>query len=449
MLLSVAEYVLNMLSQGNIKFAHRLIFYKSIPIILQRSELNPGNIMVDANKNLVVKREELKVWVRFYVFLFLGQKYLKKNLRRKTLAPDASKVCFTLLGFNYFAIPGVKEVVVEFFTPYAEIDDERMKKIINKLIVVGEYEAEKYVRSRNDVDTFINYTEIYPLLRDNINNFVGGNVEKSCKISPGVLKRIKPSTSGYLIFLITWINTIESLSNVKKIPYNLIDGYYIIITPFLVELDNRNIQEIRRAFFNCTLCLLSNPILLNAYMKILFPKTDLYNLSCVTDTFLLLTSWMEKVQKGTPTLGEWFNYKYLFKCFSIMLELDHYIIVSNVLIFIHNFIHMFTQVEVENFVDLIIDKFLDKLFLNWSYTIRNIFIKFLVFKLPEVWNEDIKKKLDDALLELNDMDPENPLAVYADIAFEEYKSCQLDYEDWLSDPYELPKLRIQELHLGD
>ena len=78
---------------------------------------------------------------------------------------------------------------------------------------------------------------------------------------------------------------------VKKIVWQDIPGYRIILKSILFEMKEREVSTYPDALIDSTVSLLANEKLLNSFVSIVFKKTNAYDTLSVVATLELVNKW--------------------------------------------------------------------------------------------------------------------------------------------------------------
>lgn len=153
----------------------------------------------------------------------------------------------------------------------------------------------------------------------------------------------------------------------------------MIVRSLLLELKQRSITEYPDSLIETTMELIQNPELLTVMMTIVFQKTNSFDSATLCTTMGLITKWMNHIERlGLPFPSN-FDFAFFFKGITISLERDHSLSTPRTLNLLYRTLHFFPIEKRSEIVQEIFKNFFYKLFFNWAYNVRDIFIAFLLY----------------------------------------------------------------------
>eukprot|EP01129_Flabellula_baltica_P007358 TRINITY_DN2856_c0_g1_i1.p1 TRINITY_DN2856_c0_g1~~TRINITY_DN2856_c0_g1_i1.p1 ORF type:complete len:473 (+),score=56.82 TRINITY_DN2856_c0_g1_i1:30-1448(+) len=380
--LRLFEYIMKQIQAGDIPFTHRTIYFKAIPFLLLRPELGPNNYLERTENGFVGAKSELKLFRKF-----------------RQLLLDAQIFAIDCLQGN---IPNDELITYLWITVYNCINWNHLHDFVMRFLEMNfkpSMDVKRIVKSmKKDSKTLPkNRSEIIFDIRDKF-DFLDRNIvleEAIPNINSNWLNKIYPGSSGYFKFLNSWCYIIDSLGKIK---YDSIPGYYVMIMPFLQELQDCDFQEYSANLLNTSFMFLSNEVIIEQYIRVVLAKTNLYDHARVSAMFDLLEQWagkmVEREKEGS------FHYDSLFRTFSVIIEYDHYVPISRLLIFIHNYLELFPRKgQIKLIRDVIFKNYFHHLFLHWCTPVRNLFHRLIVYRFLEGDILDIEKTTSENKME--------------------------------------------------
>lgn len=145
----------------------------------------------------------------------------------------------------------------------------------------------------------------------------------------------------YGLYLEIWTEAEVTLKNLKgKIMWEYFPNYGQLLSCFLGEMNNSKISDFSTLFKKCSSKLILNEKLLNTFVVQLFPKTYLFEISCVLKCLNLLESYFEVLTSQNKKLPHDFHFNFFYTGIKSIFEQNHsYVVVKVILNFISGSLH--------------------------------------------------------------------------------------------------------------
>lgn len=114
-------------------------------------------------------------------------------------------------------------------------------------------------------------------------------------------------------------------------------------------------------------------------MTIVFQKTNVYDSNTLCSTMILITKWINHIEKMNQPFPSNFDFTFFLKGLNISLEIDHHVSKSRVLWFLYKTLHYFPLEQKIIIVQELLRKYFYDFFFNWSYTVRDLFMALLLY----------------------------------------------------------------------
>jgi hypothetical protein len=128
--------------------------------------------------------------------------------------------------------------------------------------------------------------------------------------------------------------------------------------------------------------LLTDPDLLSSFVRIVVTNTNVHDNKAVMDLFDSLCDWFKLLKDHEITIPETFEIDTLIKCFDIIFEVDHHVLLGLLFNFFHFYIRSFMSVDIflhKLIGDRILENWFFRFFLHWDFKIRTAFFQILVY----------------------------------------------------------------------
>lgn len=148
---------------------------------------------------------------------------------------------------------------------------------------------------------------------------------------------MKKRGGAFFAFIRYWVNYVESITiNSKHISWRYFPGYNKLLLGFLTELKSRPMIEYPDSLKKAATSLLSNEKLLNAFVLILFRKTNNFDQLSVFRSFELIHQFLESIARRNRLLPTTFDFKVLLKAIRSVLEGESSMATGKVLLILYD-----------------------------------------------------------------------------------------------------------------
>jgi len=167
---------------------------------------------------------------------------------------------------------------------------------------------------------------------------------------------------------------------VSQIPWISIPGYSSFVLAFLYEF--KKAEQITKSLMDASLgLLLTEPSIINFYIKFIFLKTNVYSVPAVGECIANLEQWFKELRAQNMALPAAFDAEFFCKGLEIIIQTDHHQLLQKVLSLLYNYAEVFEgEARKAVFCELLIKKYFFTLFLHWDDGTRNSFQQIIVFR---------------------------------------------------------------------
>jgi len=273
---------------------------------------------------------------------------------------------------------------------------------------------------------------------------------------------LKEKISHYYMFVYYWSKQIDIWMNDEPIQYNLIPGYYQIVHSFLIKFHRLTKPKFSTGLVKASKALLhTNNQLLNIYLRMLLPSVNAYDPQGVATMLNVISQWFNQLRHCKTPID--FDLQYFLSALKVLLQSDHYAIVSSALIFCHNYLDYFPEKEKYRFVaGYLIEELFFKLFLHWSNYVRDIYHRIILYRAGKLeprsriseYDTQVMDKIGEYFGHLKRQVESNggivhfnrQLEVYYTVALQEYENLRASFPLWLK---QNPKHKFPYLQIAD
>ena len=222
---------------------------------------------------------------------------------------------------------------------------------------------------------------------------------------------------AFFSFVKHWVSYVEHSTDSRDIEWRYFPGFNRILKGFLVEMKLRPLLEYPDALRDAAQKLLTNPRFLSPYIKVLFNKVSVYDSLAVIKTIDYLNTAFCTLEESGRAIPINFNYRFLFKGIKVILEAESSMGITSLLTLIYNHFDLFHIDFRKNLSMYFLGKIFWKLFLNWSFGVREVFTHLLTYKVYKrsiskegeskagsiIDDLDIKERFEDAMSIVEDI----------------------------------------------
>lgn len=127
----------------------------------------------------------------------------------------------------------------------------------------------------------------------------------------------------------------------NHVPWNEIPGYGVLVNALLLELKSKSIVNYNKYLKEASKAMLFNEKLLGIFVMIVYKNTRVYDSVAMFNTFELIDSWLEFLQKEKKSIPTIFDYSFFFKGIKLAIEQDHAISIAKCINMIYNNYNLF------------------------------------------------------------------------------------------------------------
>ena len=354
-------------------YAVRPFYYEALVHVVRRGELDLGSLAV-TEESEKQRNRKIPVGVRYRSFLRNLMIAALGKLKIKGVDKRSQQFTEFICAVAYFRIPEFRQVL--------------LRILKEKTIEIREARDFPWDLESDD-NTFFE-THILPMF-DWTNLFyqflpVNSDEDKELKtalLDPAWKKRVAKKGIAYFRLVTEWATHVKRLFPEKHIPWQEIPGYGLIIRSFLIEMKSRKLAEYPVAMLQCSQSLLHNPDLLSLFVRLLFSKTNVYDVEKVSICFDILSTWFTHIYEESLALSLSFEESFFMQGLRVALTSDIGFNVAKAIWFLYqNFQLLPAQTRRELILDLLLRPTEVRNFtLHWSQSVRITFWNFLFFRV--------------------------------------------------------------------
>lgn len=418
-------------------YAVRPFYYEALVHVVRRGELDLGSLAI-TEESEKQRNKKIPVGVRYRSFLRNLLVAALGKLKIKGVDKRSQQFTELICAVSYFRIPEFRQVLLRCLKEKT-IDTREARDL------PWDVESEDNISIETHILPMFDWTNLfYQFLPTNSDE---DKELKSALLDPSWKKRVSKRGIAYFRLISEWANHVKILFNEKHIPWQEIPGYGVIIRSFIMEMKGRKLQEYPNTMTQCSLFLLNNPNLLSLFVRLIFAKTNVYDVEKVSVCLELLSSWFTYIYEEDQALPLSFEESYFMQGIRIALGSDIGFNVAKAVWFLYeNFQLLPPQTRRELILDLLLRPSDALNFaLHWSQSVRITYWNFLFFRLislksvPFETNTSLEDALFDRAVELagqvirieaDELDPAQ--RAYLPYSKSELRVTREQYEKWVS-----------------
>ena len=338
-----------------------------------------------------------KIIEHFFEFNYRCLNYSLKKLNKGKLIENEDKE-FSIYYINiaYFRLPSFRNKLLEIISTNIE---EKFEKIIDRKIK-GKKEINKEKKSIEDLletDPINNLLLWEVLFYDKLKTSLEEN-DKSKKIDNEIIpkrkqiyKLMEESKNWEEPFLnrnIYFFELIEKLMNyinikaksTNDINWLNIPGFVIILNAITHEISIRPTNSYNEQFKKIFRLFITTPEIPNTFIKQIIYKTNAYDVTGIFNIMDILSYLFEEFEKKYPGKNfEKFNYNLLNIIIQHVLNVDHSLCISKIILFYYKYSHLIPIIYLSSVCQNFLGKKFYDLFFHWSFEVRDKFFYLILF----------------------------------------------------------------------
>lgn len=239
------------------------------------------------------------------------------------------------------------------------------------------------------IDHFFNWNEyFYNMIAD----------MSECKENRMILDKLlqnkrweeKIGKRGVAFFLIIskWAQYVQTTVVNNKFLWKNIPGFPTILRVVMTQLKEIHVGEVKDSLIEATSSLLANNRWMVVFIDILFKRTNVHYPSDVKKALDICDRWFQVIGSDGKRFPANFDFAFFFKAIDILLDYEHSITTPKVIWLIYRIFHIFPLEEQAKIADNLFRVRFPSLFLNWSWNIRTVYYKLILFQLKSVYGSD-------------------------------------------------------------
>jgi len=279
------------------------------------------------------------------------------------------------------------------------------------------------------------------------------------------LSRLFSNRKYYFTFMRRLVNYVLRFVDGRTFQWSALPEYFTAVRPVLLEMNANQPTEYSSHLADCTTTLLCNAGLLAPFLRLSLQKTDINDFNATIDSIQLIDRWFSHL-KGIQLPAN-FDYDHFIMCMTLLLNSEHFMIVSSVLLLLYDHYELFDPTVFRpNFVqDVLLHRNFYRFFLHWDHITRKIYHHILIYKITKPLNDpdpegsrNLEGKIKKVLMDVASrfpaatrfLKPPNPAFLreyqtYAESSIQEFALCEKEWREWLqkcqASPQPMPDLR--------
>jgi hypothetical protein len=375
-------------------------YYEIMSLVFHRGELDLDQVGFAKsesdgyNAKLIASKEKLAVKYQYLIYQSLN--YCIEKLTRKSVDFYRKDYIVFNTAIAYFKVPEFRKAFLKaiLIDGIPEITEFR-----NTHFDMNQ-EDHEFVDKDGDqqfVDNFFNWDKnFYSRIPDKLDQ-KKKNLEILSKILTNTRWEEKISKTGVALFLIItdWLDYAKNTIVNNKIEWWGIPGYMIILKVIVHQIKQRNILEYPDSLIDCSCSLVANENIMYVLIDIIFKKTNIHIPGEVKRTMEIIEKWFKVVGHSGKVFPANFDYSFFNNGIEMLIDYDHAISTPKCLWLIYKIFHIFPLHQQLTLTKMLFEKRFGSLFFSWSWNIRNVYNKLLLYQLVHVYGKNETEGMDD------------------------------------------------------
>ena len=335
--------------------------------------------------NTLIKREELDNSVIYYILSNIPNQDITLKQRYNQLYASLYKLYLYLI--NNQAPQNTDDILIELFSRLY------FKKIYFRRIMLSTLSGEKYYYNENDIeydyDRFL-FDEINDEKLDRFINDETINLFKQFSQNESFLKNIKYDKFKLFKRIIATLNDMV----IYKYPleYSLFNNIRNIIMILIKEIESQKIEIINKPplsneFYEMLMLFSYSYYSITNINEVLIKSTNAHNQYAIFTLYIYFKSLLEYHQSLTNS-KLLFDYTFFEKASEILIQDEDSVSLPRLFWFYYSCYNLLLSGNLKWFVAHVVNRNFDKFAYHWSFTIRQVYFKLLVY----VINDKLKDK---------------------------------------------------------
>ena len=392
---------------------NRKIIFDILKLINERGEFDLGTLSISwfeekkssENINLEDKKYEFKndmilsdkILENFYEFNYRCLSYsLEKLSKGKIIENEVKEFALYYINIAYFRIPSFRIKLLEIISRNV---DEKFEQIIDRKIK-GKREIKQEKKSIEDLletDPINNlllwenlfYAKLKSSLEENDKNKkIENEVNQKRK---KIFKLIEESKTWEVPFLnrgIYFFGFLEKLmkyiiikaKSTTDIIWLNIPGFIPILNAITHEILIRPTNSYNEQFKKFFRLFIDSPEIPNTFIKVIIYKTNVYDVTGIFNIMDIISYLFEEFTEKNPEKKfDKFNYNLLNIIIQPILNVDHSLCVSKIILFYYKYSHLIPILYLSSVSQSFLEKKFYDLFFHWSFEVRDKFFYLILF----------------------------------------------------------------------
>eukprot|EP00347_Sterkiella_histriomuscorum_P013888 403362980 len=378
----------------NVKYEFKKDYYDILQTIMNRGEFKLNHLALSKEIHVkieltqdcknkeelstleTIRQEKIRVAQFYNKLLYQTLDDALNKFYRKDVEPFMKSYLENIISICFFRVPKFQKIFLECFEHSEDIQISEWKGMNWDLNNDLNQQKDKgFVKLFNWNKHFFNHIPQSNEV-DDANRSLS-RVEGNRKWQSRLQKR----SIAFFQIIKNLSELIGKTVNTYSLYFQDIPGYRIILKAVLIEMKQRKITEYPDSLIDATMTLIHNTQLLNVFLQIVFLKTNAYDSETLQSTLLLVQKWLNHIERKHIPFPSNFDFAFFFKGLLISLEIDHSMTIPKTLYLLYKTLHYYPIDQRCVIVHDLIDKFFYRLFFNWSYTVREVLVSFLLYQV--------------------------------------------------------------------
>lgn len=199
--------------------------------------------------------------------------------------------------------------------------------------------------------------------------------------------------STFFCLIVEVVESIEAMFDGRgNINWPAVDGYPQLVGLFLCEMLSRPLERYPDKLREASVRLIANSELLPIFTRLLFKQTNVFANVQVFRSIELVEAYFDCLQRKGRICAT-FDYKFFYSAMKIVLESEHFNVISRCLVFLYKHYSSFSVAFRRELSLLLLGQYFFKLFLSWSKSVRQVFHSMLMYRINLDCNFTHRQKL--------------------------------------------------------
>ena len=390
----------------------RKIIFEIFRLINERGEFDLGTLSKSwfEEKKIPNSNEDKKFYIfkndmllsdkiieNFFQFNYRCLKYsLEKLNKGKIIENEVKEFSIYYINIAYFRIPSFRSKLLEILSMNVEEKFERIidRKIKDKKEINKEKKSIEDLLETDPINNLLLweilfYSKLKSSLEENEKNKkIENEINQIQKKVFSLIEESKTWQEPFLNHGTYFFGFIEKLMNYimikakssTDINWLNIPGFAPILNAITKEIHIRPTNSYNEQFKKIFRLFITSPEIPNTLVKEIIYKTNVYDVNGIFNIMDIISYLFEEIIKKHPGKKfEKFNYNLLNIIIQHILQVDHSLCVSKIILFYYKYSHLIPISYLSSVCQNFLDKKFYNLFFHWSFEVRDKFYHLILF----------------------------------------------------------------------